>query len=215
MLALRELLLTTIVVSVVVGTQTRATPEDAILERLIGDIETPLEPDNYPTPLRGEVIQLLARASAYRPATPAPPGDGLQKMVYAARISYEHRLVAVAEDMNASTLARGYVDALKPCYEWEGYHDCPEREAAFADKYQAEHPTGPFSDFLPLLSAHRWLCAAEAYEYERQPAEAERSRTLSATRLAAARSSRSMLVRIAAARLKVRGQCGQPLPRRN
>jgi hypothetical protein len=135
-------------------------------------------------------------------------------MVYGASIGYERMLAAVAEGNDASTLARGYVDALKPCYEWEGYHDCPEREALFADKYQTEHPTGPLSGFLPLLSAHRWLCAAEAYEYERQPAEAERSRNLFAARLEIAQSSRSMLVRTAAERLKVRGQCGQPSPRR-
>ena len=37
------------------------------------------------------------------------------------------------------------------CYEWEGMPDCPEEEAIFADKYQLEHPDGPFRELLPLV----------------------------------------------------------------
>jgi hypothetical protein len=36
----------------------------------------------------------------------------------------------------------------------------------FAERYLADHPTSPFADYLPLLAAHRWQCAADAYEYE-------------------------------------------------
>jgi hypothetical protein len=39
-------------------------------------------------------------------------------------------------------LAVAYVKRLRPCYEWEGYSGCPEREALFADEYQTAHPKG-------------------------------------------------------------------------
>jgi hypothetical protein len=54
----------------------------------------------------------------------------------------ERRLVAVSDGSAAPGLAVAYVDRLRPCYEWEGYHDCPEAEAVFAEEYQATHPRG-------------------------------------------------------------------------
>lgn len=50
-----------------------------------------------------------------------------------------------------------------------------------AAEYRAAHPDGPFSQFLPLLEAHRWLCAASA--------------------------SSARLVRIGATELQARGTC--------
>ena len=97
-------------------------------------------------------------------------------MVHAARLRYERKLAALSDDPEAGTMAAAFVDRLKPCYEWEGYHDCPEHEARFAREYQAANPNGPFKDYLPLLAAHRWLCAAEAYEYEKRPEDAIRAR---------------------------------------
>jgi hypothetical protein len=100
------------------------------------------------------------------------------------------------------------VDALRPCYEWEGFHDCPEREALFAERYLLDHPQSPFRDFLPLLAAHRWLCTAEGYDYEQKPAEANRARRAyeNALNMSAA-GSRSPLMRTAAEELKARGRC--------
>jgi hypothetical protein len=137
---------------------------------------------------------------------PASP-SGETKMVYSAQLSYESRLVAHSDDPRSSDLAQSYVTKLRPCYEWEGFHDCPEREAEFADKYQTDNPGGPFSAYLPLLSAHRWLCAAEAYSYENSPVDAARSRRLYEQRLAVARQSKVLMIRAAAERLAERGQC--------
>ena len=128
-------------------------------------------------------------------------------MVQAAQVNYKRRLVAVSNDREAPALAAAYVDNLRPCYEWEGFHDCPEREAVFADEYQAAHPNGPFSEYLPLLAAHRWLCAAEGYDYEQQPTEAARSRRNYQQRVSTAQKSRVLLIRTAAERLAVRGRC--------
>jgi hypothetical protein len=58
-------------------------------------------------------------------------------MLHAAMVRYERLLVAVAAEGNAPALAVEYVNELRPCYEWEEYHDCPEHEALFAMEYLA------------------------------------------------------------------------------
>ena len=128
-------------------------------------------------------------------------------MVYGAQVRYERLLVATSDDSTVSALAMTYVDRLRPCYEWEGGHDCPEREAAFAHEYQTAHPGGPFSGYLPLLEAHRWLCTAEGYESEKRPEDAARSRREYQQAISAARRSSALLVRTAAERLAARGRC--------
>ena len=129
-------------------------------------------------------------------------------MVYAAREGYEAKLVAGAAVAGATRLAQQYVDALRPCYEWEGFHDCPEREALFAEEYLRDRPGTPFRDFLRVLAAHRWLCTAEAYQYEQKPTEALRARRAyeEALKIAAA-DSRSALMATAAGELIASGRC--------
>jgi hypothetical protein len=166
----------------------------------------PINPRMYSGALRAEVEEHLRRAAQYRSERPVP-SSGELKMVYEAQVGYERRLVAASRDRSAPRLATAYVDRLRPCYEWEGLHDCPEREAQFADEYQAAHENGPFRDYLPLLAAHRWLCAAEAFEYEDRRGEAARSRRLYGERIALALKSPVLLIRTAAARLSARGRC--------
>jgi hypothetical protein len=73
--------------------------------------------------------------------------------------------------------------------------------------------------YLPLLAAHRWLCAAEGYDYEKRPEAAARSRREFEARVRIAAQSSNALIRAAAARLadqidrftrlalKAQGQC--------
>ena len=128
-------------------------------------------------------------------------------MVYTAQTNYERKLATFSDDPRTADMARAYVESLRPCYEWEGFHGCPEHEAQFADEYSATHPNSPFSEYLPLLAAHRWLCTAEAYDYEQKPAEAERSRRAYETRLEVALRSKDLLLRTAAQRLAARRRC--------
>ena len=90
-------------------------------------------------------------------------------MIHSARMSYERRLVAAIPDPRVPGLAKEYVEALHPCYEWEGMSGCPAREAGFADEYINQHVDDPLVAYLPLLAAHRWLCAAEFFEFEKNP----------------------------------------------
>lgn len=203
---IRTLLIT--IAFAVAQSVTTAGSDRALLDVLVFGTHMPIDAGVYSGALKADVTAYLRRASAYKSPRPAPAPDGLLEMVHLARVSYERRLVAITTDSNATKLAVEYVNNLRPCYEWEGYHDCPEREAQFADKYQTEHATGPFSPFLPLLSAHRWLCASEAYKTEeKNAADSARTRRLYDQRLVVARRSTNLLVRTAAEQLARVGRC--------
>lgn len=186
--------------------------EDVLLDMLVwGAHMGPLRVEAFADPLKAELVTYLRRIATYRSARPAPPRrDRLGTMVYSANVSYERRLAATASGPEVARLAAAYVTDLRPCYEWEGFNDCPEREALFADRYQAAHPRGPFNSYLPLLAAHRWLCAAEAFEREGRLSDRVRALQLYGERLATALASSSSLVRAAAVRLSTRATCYAP-----
>jgi hypothetical protein len=186
--------------------QTRSTAGDRLVDALLAGFHR-VPVSEYDPKIRSELEKVLQRAEAYRSRRRGPVQPPLEKMVYDAWVAYERRLVAMADDPTAPALAAQYVNTLKPCYEWEGYHDCPEREARFAIAYLNAHPGGPFSEYLPLLAAHRWLCTAEAYTYEDNSKDAARSRLAYAAALSAALESRSALVRATADALRARGTC--------
>src|SRR6185503_13489065 len=151
-----------------------------LVSLLVWDADRAFDSSALPHDVRDELTRLQERARAYRSPRPrAADSDGTLAMVYEAQV--------------------------RPCYEWEGYHDCPEREATFAERYQREHPGDGLNEYLSLLAAHRWICAAEGYDYEKQPADAARSRRAYTDALAAARVARSPLMRAAAAQLARRG----------
>lgn len=198
-----------VVSPLILSAQSAANPEDALLDVIVWGTHMPIDPKAYPPVMRADVEQYLRRAKAYR-SKRAKPSKSDAQMAHAAHVRYERKLAAVSNDPRAPALAAAYVKRLLPCYEWEGYHDCPEREAIFADEYQAAHPKGPFNEYLPLLAAHRWLCSAQAYDFEKQSADAERSRRMYEQRLSIARGSKVLLIRAAAERLAARGRCFAP-----
>ncbi|RPH57991.1 MAG: hypothetical protein EHM89_13175, partial [Acidobacteria bacterium] len=167
-----------------VSSQARVTsPEDALVDLLAWGADLGIDPNMYRPELQAQIQRHLERWKAYRSKRARPSGSSELEMVYLARVRYERRLVAASDDPRAPALAASYVDDLAPCYESEGFHDCPEREAMFADGYQSLNQGGPFSEYLPFLAAHRWLCTAEAYEYEKRPEAATRSRGMFAKRI--------------------------------
>ena len=112
--------------------QQRATPGDQLLDVLVWGAHMPIDPAVYPSPLKTELDQYLRRSNVYLSTRAAP--DSLEMIkLHDVQVSYERRLVAVAAGINdaaAASLAVAYVDSLQLCYEWEGYHDCPERGSA-------------------------------------------------------------------------------------
>ena len=187
--------------------QTSTSNQRTLVDLLVWGSYVKVDPGAYSPAVQAELEKYLQRSQEYRSARRAPTNSSELEMAYAAQVRYERRLVAVTDDPRAGALAVAYVDGLRPCYEWEGYHDCPQQEASFATEYRAANPAGPFNEFLPLLAAHRWLCTAEAYEYEKRPDGASGSRRASEQALAIARQSKALLVRMAAEELAERGRC--------
>ncbi len=185
----------------------REYPAYSLVDILVWGADLPSDLSRYAPNVRTEIEQMRQRSAAYRSRRVAPSGSAELSMVHSAWVHYERRLVAASTLPGADALALAYVTELRPCYEWEGSSECPEREAVFAAQYQAKHPSGPFSDYLPLLESHRWLCAAEAYVFEKAPGEAARARRQHEHALTIARRSLSLLVRTAAGELAARGRC--------
>lgn len=184
---------------------------DAVLDLLVWGLHVRTDSTTYPDNLNGEVRDYVRRAEAYEPQPlPKPLPSPEWKMVSSARIRYERKMAGLSDHPDAARLALEYVRELSPCYEWEGYHDCPEQEAEFADKYATAHPDSPFRAYLPLLAAHRWLCAAEGFGYEGKAEDSQRSLELFEARVSVARASSNAMIRTAADRLIERRRCLPP-----
>jgi hypothetical protein len=189
-----------------------ASANRSVLDAIVFYAEPPADVARFPRDVGEDLVRYFQRLRAYRPR-PRPARLGSEMtMVYAARERYEGKLVASSTTSGVEPLAHEYVDTLRPCYEWEGFPDCPEREAIFAERYLADHPDTPFAGLLRVLAAHRWLCTAEAYEYQRQPGSAEHARHEYQRTLAIAVTVDSPLMRVAASELESSGRCYQSDP---
>jgi hypothetical protein len=180
-------------------------PRWSLVDLLVWDADLSIDIAAYPADVRAQIDALRKRSKAYKSSRPKTD-DGLNGMGYGARVRYERRLVAAA-GAETDALALAYVNDLRPYYEWEGGSEGPRMEAEFAAQYQAAHPAGPFSHYLPLLEAHRWLCAAEGFDYEKSSADAAKSRAAYSKALSVAQQSKSLLVRTAATELGKRNKC--------
>jgi len=161
--------------------QSMKSPDDVLLDVLVwggaGNRASELRVDDYPVAIRPRLRTFVGRNARFRSRLAIPrPLSEVSKMGYPVLVGYERQLFRIATESGAGAAAPKYVEALNPCYEWEGYHDCPEREAEFAEQYLIRHPHSVFAEYLPLLIAHRWICTAEAYDYEKKPVDAARAR---------------------------------------
>jgi hypothetical protein len=189
--------------------QSTRTPDDALVAALVWGEYDRLDLRAYLPTVKAELERARERFKAYRSPRRRSGNSPFVEIVHAAMVRYE-RLLMSAAGPEAQSLAVEYVDKVRPCYEWEGYHDCPEHEAIFAGEYLAANLTGPFKEYLPLLAGHRWLCAAEAYDYEKRPKDADRSRRAADAAIQTARRSTALTIRIAAETLQARGRCHFP-----
>ncbi len=181
---------------------------DALVGLLLFGSAGQIDVKAYPAGVQSELKGYLQRYKSSSSADSVPAKRRREgKQVYAARDGYVRRLAAASADPRAPALAKAYVNDLRPCSAWEGLHDCPEREAGFAFRYLKANPGGPFGDYLRLLAAHRWLCAAEAYELEKQPEGAARNRRAYEEAIGFAQKSSSPMIAMAAERLWERNSC--------
>lgn len=180
--------------------------KDAVANLVLGIGDSETKVGEYPPALRAEVQQYLSRFRAYRSTRRLPANaDGVAEMSHGRHINLERALAATSSDPRASRAAVEYVNALAPCYEWEGMPDCPEEEAIFAEKYQLEHPDGPFREALPLFTARLWLCVAEFSKTDSE--RSARARQAYDKHISVALKSTSLLLRTAAEGLHARNRC--------
>jgi hypothetical protein len=163
-----------------------------------------------PTPLPADVAMRVGEvkrrhATAMRMAK-FPTVRGERSMVIASQMNYEISLFAVGRGPSAAADANALVKLLQPCYEWEGGADCPRREAEALERVLATSHTSlrSLGHFLPLHTAHRWMCVAE---YSAPSASSEEARGRANTLFARAAASDDALVRAAAVALQRRGKC--------
>ena len=183
------------------------TLDDALLAALVWGEYHHLDSSPYPSEVKAELERARRRFVSYRSPRKQPGYRSDEALLYRVMARYEGLLVAFAADPKGRALAFEYVDRLRPCYEWEGFHECPEHEASFVKDYLAANPNGPFTEYLPLLAAHRWLCTAEAYDYEKRPQDATRSRHEFDAAIQTARQSTAVLIRAGAEALHARRRC--------
>jgi hypothetical protein len=122
--------------------QNAAIPSDALLDLLVWGVDRGVDVTAYTPELNAELERILRRSRAYESQCREPVRSSELEMLHAAQVRYERLLVSMADDTRAPALPATYVDQLRPCYEWEGYHDCPEREASFAIDYMKMNPDG-------------------------------------------------------------------------
>lgn len=202
---IRMLLFLSLLVASRAGAQVRPASADSILSGLVWMSRIPVD-STLPAPIRLAVDAYNRRSAAYVPKA-RRARDRESEMFLLGFADYERRLAAASSDPRKVELVRAYADSLAPPYEWEGLPEGPEREAAFADTYRAAHPDSPLAEIVALLAAHRWVCAAEAYQGERKAADEARSHERFVLAAAAAVESKDLLIRTAALRLQEHPVC--------
>jgi len=74
----------------------------------------------------------------------------------------ERSIVALIPGADAEAAA--YVLLNPGCYEWEGFADCPKKEAQFAETYLHAFPDTPLKPYLLLLLMHRYRAITECQD---------------------------------------------------
>ena len=136
-------------------------------------------------------------------------------MVWEKRRQYERLFNAVGVSLVASDdsdvwiaeEAADLVGGMRPCYEWEGFSDCPLREAEFAVFWMGHQPRSAFIAFLPLFAGQRLLCAAEGFDYEEAPTKAAEARRRARLLLEQAAAGRDALFSYVAKQILAEPRC--------
>ena len=145
---------------------------------------------------------------------PPPEHSGTIAMVWQKRAHYERLFNAVSRRPDADDAELwvaeevvDFVNGMRPCYEWEGFSECPWREAEFADLWLRLHPHAAFADFLPLFSGNRWICAADGFDLEKEAAKAADARKRATERLTVAAAGNDALFALVATQMLADPRC--------
>ena len=145
---------------------------------------------------------------------PPPSHSGEFRMVWGKRQHYERLFNAVStraghrdDELWVAEEVADFVEGMRPCYEWEGFSECPWREAEFADLWLRLHPHSRVAAYLPLFAGNRWLCAADGYDLEKEPAKAADARRRATERLKQAAAGKDPLFALVAKQMLADSRC--------
>ena len=145
---------------------------------------------------------------------PPPEHAGAIKLVWEKRLHYERLFNAVSvrgglrdDELWVAEEAVDFVEGMRPCYEWEGFSECPWREAEFADVWLRLHPRSRFAAYLPLFAGNRWICAADGFDLEKESAKAADARRRATDRLTQAAAGKDPLFALVAKQMLADPRC--------
>jgi hypothetical protein len=83
----------------------------------------------------------------------------------------EGAIVSLVDAPGIEETAADYASKAKLYYEWEGLSEGPLTEAQFAETYLSANPATPIKPYLLLFLLHRYRCAYECLDFEKNLAE--------------------------------------------
>jgi hypothetical protein len=127
----------------------------------------PADLTSIPEPMRTRLSTYLTRRTAFKSAYQskaesfeAVRSDGKKRVI-------ERAIVALIDAPGIEKRAAAFVAAAPIAYEWEGRHDGPQAEAAFAEDALKKDPSSPLAPFLYAFIAQRQRVVFETYDGEK------------------------------------------------
>lgn len=134
-----------------------------------------------PGDLRERLSQFLVRRAGFTSAYESKAAGFEEAARDAKKRALERAIVSVVADENAGQLALDFLRNAPIAYEWEGMHEGPVAEAAYAEEFLKRDTSSALSPFLYVFIAHRQRVAFETYGHaknvEGQKASAKKYRT--------------------------------------
>ena len=120
-----------------------------------------------PDPLRSRLAAFLARRAAFKSAYKGAPETLAQVRADAKRRVIERSIVALVDAAGVERTAVEFVSEAPIAGEWNGQHQGPAAEAAFAEDVLKKDPSSPLAPWLYVFIAERQRIVFEALENAR------------------------------------------------
>lgn len=130
----------------------------------------PADLPEIPEPLRSRLARYLARRGEFK-SRYTSRSDTLEGMrADAKKRSLERAIVALVDAPGIEKTAAAFVSGAPIAGEWNGLHDGPLGEAAFAEDVLKKDPASSLAPWLYVFIAERQRVAFETYENEKDAA---------------------------------------------
>ena len=123
--------------------------------------------ENVPEPLRSRLSKYLSRRATFKSQYKNEPDDLKKVRSDAKKRVLERAIVALIDVPGIGKEAAEFVAAAPIAPEWEGMHDGPLAEAAFAENVLKKNPSSALAPWFYVFIAERQRIAFEAYENEK------------------------------------------------